>query len=125
MRGCSGRVPTSIGVASGDSKVRPILGALRAGVMRTLVTDVATAEAVVALDAATSAASAGRAGSVPREPVMTDAILGIDLGTTEVKAGPWASMAGSWPSREPGYGLEVGHGPGWAEQDPARGGRRS
>jgi deoxyribonucleoside regulator len=48
-----GRVPTSIGVAAGASKVRPILGALRAGVMRTLVTDVATAEAVAALDAAT------------------------------------------------------------------------
>lgn len=45
-----GRVPASIGVAAGESKVRPILGALRAGVVRTLVTDVATAEAVVALD---------------------------------------------------------------------------
>src|SRR5206468_9453477 len=44
------RVPVGIGVASGESKVRPILGALRAGVVRTLVTDVATAEAVVALD---------------------------------------------------------------------------
>jgi hypothetical protein len=30
-------------------RVRPILGALRAGVLRTLVTDVSTAEAVVAL----------------------------------------------------------------------------
>lgn len=48
-----GRVPVAIGVASGDAKVRPILGALRAGVVRTLVTDVATAEAVVALDEAT------------------------------------------------------------------------
>lgn len=48
-----GRVPTSIGVASGESKVRPILGALRTGVVRTLITDVATAEAVVALDAET------------------------------------------------------------------------
>jgi DNA-binding transcriptional regulator LsrR (DeoR family) len=47
-----GRVPTSIGVGSGERKVRPILGALRSGVVRTLVTDVATAEAVVALDAA-------------------------------------------------------------------------
>jgi DNA-binding transcriptional regulator LsrR (DeoR family) len=43
----------AIGVASGENKVRPILGALRAGVVRTLVTDVATAEAVVALDEAT------------------------------------------------------------------------
>lgn len=48
-----GRVPTSIGVAAGESKVRPVLGALRAGIVRTLVTDVATAEAVVALDGAT------------------------------------------------------------------------
>ncbi len=48
-----GRVPAGIGVAAGESKVRPILGALRAGVVRTLVTDVATAEAVVALDAET------------------------------------------------------------------------
>jgi len=45
-----GRIPVSIGVASGESKARPILGALRSGVVRTLVTDVATAEAVVALD---------------------------------------------------------------------------
>src|SRR5262245_49630597 len=45
-----GRVPVAIGVAAGESKVCPILGALRAGVVRTLVTDVATAEAVVELD---------------------------------------------------------------------------
>ena len=51
-----GRVPIAIGVGAGESKVRPILGALRAGVVRTLVTDVATAEAVVALDAAGPAA---------------------------------------------------------------------
>ncbi len=45
-----GQIPVSIGVAAGEAKVRPILGALRAGVVSTLVTDVATAEAVVALD---------------------------------------------------------------------------
>jgi DNA-binding transcriptional regulator LsrR (DeoR family) len=50
-----GRVPVSIAVASGESKVRPVLGALRAGVVRTLVTDVATAEAVVELDRVTLA----------------------------------------------------------------------
>ena len=44
-----GGVPAAIGVAAGPGKVRPILGALRAGVVRILVTDVATAEAVVAL----------------------------------------------------------------------------
>jgi deoxyribonucleoside regulator len=43
------RVPVRIGVAGGPSKVRPILGALRAGALTTLVTDVATAEAVAAL----------------------------------------------------------------------------
>ena len=54
-----GRLPVAIGVASGENKVRPILGALRAGIVRTLVTDVATAEAVVALDEATLAPSDG------------------------------------------------------------------
>ena len=54
-----GRIPVSIAVAAGESKVRPILGALRAGVMRTLVTDVATAEAVVALEEATAPSSDG------------------------------------------------------------------
>ena len=48
-----GRVPVSIGIASGPGKVRPILGALRSGVVRTLVTDVVSAEAVAALDEAT------------------------------------------------------------------------
>jgi DNA-binding transcriptional regulator LsrR (DeoR family) len=55
-----GRVPTSIAVASGATKVQPILGALRTGAVRTLVTDVATAEAVVDLDATTLAATSGR-----------------------------------------------------------------
>jgi DNA-binding transcriptional regulator LsrR (DeoR family) len=54
-----GRLPVAIGVASGENKVRPILGALRAGVVRTLVTDVATAEAVVLLDEATLTPPAG------------------------------------------------------------------
>lgn len=49
------RVPTAIGVAAGEGKMRPILGALRTGAVRTLVTDVATAEAVVALDEASRA----------------------------------------------------------------------
>jgi deoxyribonucleoside regulator len=46
------RVPATIGVAEGASKVAPILGALRAGIVNTLVTDVRTAEGVVALDRA-------------------------------------------------------------------------
>jgi DNA-binding transcriptional regulator LsrR (DeoR family) len=55
-----GRVPAAIGVAAGEGKVRPILGALRAGIVQTLVTDVATAEAVIALDEATLAMHGGR-----------------------------------------------------------------
>jgi DNA-binding transcriptional regulator LsrR (DeoR family) len=43
------RVPVTIGIGGGPSKVRPILGALRAGAVNTLVTDVRTAEAVVEL----------------------------------------------------------------------------
>jgi deoxyribonucleoside regulator len=46
------RVPVTIGVGGGPSKVRPILGALRARAVNTLVTDVRTAEAVVELAAA-------------------------------------------------------------------------
>ncbi len=45
-----GRIPVRIGVAGGAGKVRPILGALRAGLLTTLVTDQQTAEAVVRLD---------------------------------------------------------------------------
>lgn len=55
-----GRVPVAIGVASGETKVRPILGALRAGIVGVLVTDVATAESVVALDEATMVPTGGR-----------------------------------------------------------------
>jgi deoxyribonucleoside regulator len=40
------RVPVRIGIAGGAAKVRPILGALRAGAVTALVTDVSTAEAV-------------------------------------------------------------------------------
>jgi xylulokinase len=49
---------------------------------------------------------------------MTDAILGIDLGTTEVKAGLVGLDGTLLGLARAGYGLEVGHGPGWAEQDP-------
>ena len=53
-----GRVPVRIGVAGGPGKVRPILGALRGGLVTTLVSDQRTAEAVVALDDALRAGSA-------------------------------------------------------------------
>ena len=43
------RVPVRIGIAGGAGKVRPILGALRSGVVTTLVSDVRTAEAILAL----------------------------------------------------------------------------
>jgi DNA-binding transcriptional regulator LsrR (DeoR family) len=45
------RVAMRIGVAGGAAKVRPILGALRAGALTTLVTDVSTAETVARLAA--------------------------------------------------------------------------
>ena len=41
------RVPVVIGVAEGPGKVAPILGALRGGLVNTLVTDVGTAEAIL------------------------------------------------------------------------------
>ena len=50
------RLPVRIGVAGGAGKVRPILGALRSGSLTALVSDVRTAEAVVALDDAGAAA---------------------------------------------------------------------
>jgi DNA-binding transcriptional regulator LsrR (DeoR family) len=46
------RVPVTIGVAGGPAKVAPILGALRAGVVNTLVTDASTADAVASAAAA-------------------------------------------------------------------------
>jgi deoxyribonucleoside regulator len=53
------RIPVRIGIAGGRAKIRPILGALRAGALTTLVTDRRTAEAVVermsALDAGSAA----------------------------------------------------------------------
>jgi deoxyribonucleoside regulator len=44
------RIPVRLGVAGGPGKIRPILGALRGGLITTLVTDRRTAEAVVDLD---------------------------------------------------------------------------
>jgi DNA-binding transcriptional regulator LsrR (DeoR family) len=40
------RIPIVIGVATGRSKVKPILGALRAGIINTLFTDELTAQTV-------------------------------------------------------------------------------
>lgn len=60
------RVPVRIGVAGGAGKVRPILGALRAGSVTMLVTDVRTAEAVAAL--AREAARGGPKSDGPATP---------------------------------------------------------
>ena len=49
----------------------------------------------------------------------TSAILGLDLGTTEVKAGLVGLDGRLLAIARAGYGLSVGHGDGWAEQDPA------
>jgi xylulokinase len=49
----------------------------------------------------------------------TAAILGIDLGTTEVKAGLVGLDGRLLAIARAGYGLAVGHGTGWAEQDAA------
>jgi DNA-binding transcriptional regulator LsrR (DeoR family) len=57
-----GRIPVRIGVAGGPAKVRPILGALRGQLMTILVTDLPTAEAVLALDDAPAESSAPASG---------------------------------------------------------------
>jgi DNA-binding transcriptional regulator LsrR (DeoR family) len=49
------RIPVRIGVAGGPAKVAPLVGALRGGMLTTLVTDEPTALAVVALDDETRA----------------------------------------------------------------------
>jgi xylulokinase len=48
----------------------------------------------------------------------TPVVLGIDLGTAEVKAGLVTLDGGLLAIARSGHDLEVGHGPGWAEQDP-------
>ena len=115
MRGRSAGCPVSIGVAAGERKVLPILGALRSGAVRTLVTDVATAEAV---------ADVGRTHD--RTPAT--AILGIDLGTTEVKAGLVGLDGRLLAMARAGYGLDVGRRAGLGGAGPGgvvgRGGRR-
>ena len=50
--------------------------------------------------------------------MTTTAILGIDLGTTEVKAGLIALDGRLLAMGRAGYELDVSRGPGWAEQDP-------
>jgi xylulokinase len=49
---------------------------------------------------------------------VTDVILGLDLGTTEVKAGLIDLDGRLVAITRAGYPLDVGRQPGWAEQDP-------
>jgi xylulokinase len=49
---------------------------------------------------------------------IPQAVLGIDLGTTEVKAGLVTLDGQLLGLARAGYGLQVGREPGWAEQDP-------
>ena len=46
------------------------------------------------------------------------AVLGLDLGTTEVKAGLVTLDGRILALGRGGYALDVDGGPGWAEQDP-------
>jgi xylulokinase len=56
--------------------------------------------------------------SAGRATRSTPAVLGIDLGTAEVKAGLVGVDGRLLAIARTGHDLEVGHGPGWAEQDP-------
>jgi deoxyribonucleoside regulator len=76
-----GNVPISIAVAGGPSKVRPLLGALRARIVNTLVTDVRTAESVLILDEETRAdehlrSRSARPGAVESPPARALASRG-------------------------------------------------
>ena len=80
-------------------------------IVRTLVTDVATAEAVVALDEATHSPHGGRSSD---DRPRTGHVLGLDLGTTEVKAG-LVSLDGrlAGPGAELATGSTSRGGHGW------------
>ena len=105
---------------AGERRSAPILGALRAGVVGTLVTDVATAEAVVALDDATRAATAsgrpmsarerarssastsGRPRSRPVSSTLDGRLLGARAGgLSRLTVDPRARLGGAG-SRAPG-----------------------
>lgn len=47
------RVPVSIAIAGGDSKIHPLLGALRSGVFKVLITDQETAASILDIDRST------------------------------------------------------------------------
>ena len=74
------KVPVTIGVAGGPSKVEPILGALMTGAVKVLVTDVVTAEAVVDLDDRTRAAASVTGG---------EELLPADPGAIAIRAVAW------------------------------------
>ena len=56
--------------------------------------------------------------TVPARRERDRAILGIDLGTNEVKAGLVTLDGRLLASARAGYAMEVGRNAGWAEQDP-------
>ena len=102
-----GRVPSTIAVAHGLSKVAPILAALRSGIVKTLVTDVMTAELL-----ASETEPSMRAPQ--RRP---KAILAADIGTTEAKVG-LVGLDGTLLALErASYPIDVDPGTGRAEQD--------
>ena len=105
-----GRVPSTIAVAHGRSKVAPILAALRSGIVKTLITDVSTAELLAAAEGGDPRARAARA---PKPK----AVLAADIGTTEAKVG-LVGLDGTLIALErAGYPIDVDPGTGRAEQD--------
>ena len=105
-----GRVPSTIAVAHGRSKVGPILAALRSGIVKTLVTDVATVELLAAAGATDPRARAVRTAK-PK------AVLAADIGTTEAKVG-LVGLDGTLIALErAAYPIDVDPGTGRAEQD--------
>ncbi|MCI0347634.1 MAG: helix-turn-helix domain-containing protein, partial [Chloroflexi bacterium] len=106
------RVPSTIAVAHGRSKVEPILAALRAGIVKTLVTDVETAEQLAAVDTDPRARAVRGSGAT-----RPKAILAADIGTTEAKVG-LVGLDGTLLALERAdYPIDVDPGTGRAEQD--------
>jgi xylulokinase len=102
-------VPLTIAVAHGRSKVAPMLAALRAGIVRTLVTDVATAELL--------AAEIETGATVVRHRSRPKAVLAADIGTTEAKVGLVALDGTLIALERARYELDADPGTGRAEQD--------
>lgn len=109
-----GRVPVAIGVASGEAKVRPILG--RPAGRRGPLARHGCGHGGSGRRSRRGDSRVARCGAAmrAREP----AVLGLDLGTTEVKAGLVSLDGRLLALARSGYALDVSGGHGWAEQDP-------